>query len=222
VRRAAARANGRTLRALARRLGSGNVYPYAAASTVGFGHSAQGTSLLVDYRPGDTCPVLSKKQMRLLSVNIHRAHRAAAAQQARVAPVVTVSGGAVHSPLVEAFMLYYLATCRFGVPPDSVLVDPCADHTHTNLRNTGNLLVTLGGRTAYLVTDDGLQSGYFQDWNFFHLFGGSIDQRSLRDFGFLVGSFRQASEGMSAGFWFTPYRFWAEPLDGLGSFTCVR
>jgi len=222
VRRAAARTNARTLRALARRLAFGKVYPYAAASTMGFGHPVQAGSVLVDYLPGDACPVLSAEQMSLLSVNITRAYRAAVAQQARIAPVVTVSGGAVHSPLVEAFMLYYLVTCRFRVRPDRVLVDPCADHTHTNLRNTGSLVVALGGRTAYLVTDDGLQSDYLQDWNGFHLIGGSIDQRSLRDFGYLVGGFRQASVGMKAGFWLTPYRFWAEPVGGLGSFTCVR
>jgi hypothetical protein len=27
--------------------------------------------------------------------------------------------------------------------------------------------------------------------------------------------------GNKGGFWFTPYRFWAEPRDGLGSVTCV-
>ena len=48
------------------------------------------------------------------------------------------------------------------------------------------------------------------------------DQRSLRDFGYLVGAWRQASVGMEAGFWFTPYRFWAEPEPGLGGWSCVR
>jgi hypothetical protein len=36
-----------------------------------------------------------------------------------------------------------------------------------------------------------------------------------------MGSWRQASIGIDAGFWFTPYRFWAEPKDGLGGMTCV-
>lgn len=221
VRRAAARNNARTLRALARKLAGHAPYPYAAVSTFGFGHRAQGRSVLVPYRPGDPCPTLGKRDMVLFDVNIVRAGRAAEAYLAGVAPVVTVSGGAVHSALVEAFMLDYLLTCRLGVPATAVLLDPCADHTHTNLRNTGSLLRALGGRTAELVTDDGLQSGYLEEWTSFDLLGGSIDQRSLRDFKHLLGSWRHVSPGMKAGFWYTPYRFWAEPESGLGSFTCA-
>ncbi|MEP7127030.1 MAG: ElyC/SanA/YdcF family protein [Byssovorax sp.] len=221
ARRAAASHNARTLRALARRLATHAPYPYAAISTFGFGHGAQSDSVLVPYRPGATCPVLGKRDMDLFGVNITRAGRAAEAYFAGVAPVVTVSGGSVHSTLVEAFLLEWLLSCRLGVPADAVLLDPCADHTHTNIRNTGALVREIGGRTAYLVTDDGLQSGYLEEWTSFDLMGGSLDQRSLRDFGHLLGSWRRASVGMSAGFWYTPYRFWAEPEAGLGSFTCV-
>jgi DUF218 domain-containing protein len=221
ARRAAAGHNARTLRALARRLATHSRYPYAAVSTFGFGHSAQSDSVLVPYRPGATCPALGKRDMNLFGVNITRAGRAAEAYFAGVAPVVTVSGGAVHSTLVEAFLLEWLLACRFGVPADAVLVDPCADHTHTNIRNTGAFVRALGGRSAYLLTDDGLQSGYLEEWTSFDLIGGSIDQRSRRDFGHILGSWRRASVGMPAGFWYTPYRFWAEPEDGLGSFTCV-
>ena len=222
VRRAAAATNARTLRALSRRLPQRPPYPYAAVSTFGFGHFEQGASVLVPWRPGDACPRLSPRDMALFDVNILRAFRAAEAYFAGIAPVVTVSGGAVHAPLVEAFMLDYLLTCRFGVPADAVLVDPCADHTHTNIRNTGGLVLALGGRSAYLVTDDGLQAGYLEEWTIFDVIGGSIDQRALRDFGYLLGSHRRASVGMKAGFWYTPYRFWAEPERGLGSFTCIR
>jgi hypothetical protein len=223
VRRAAARVNARTLRALARRIdGSSARWPYATVSTFGFGHRMQAESALVAWRPGDACPDLGKRDMDLLANNIVRAYRAADALHAHVAPVVTLSGGAVHSPLVEAFLLDYLATCRFGVRADRVLLDPCADHTHTNFRNSGGLVIATGGRTAYVVTDDDVQSDYLQDRTFFSLFGGSVDQRALRDWGYLVGAWRQASVGMKAGFWFTPYRFWAEPEEGLGGFTCVR
>jgi hypothetical protein len=221
ARAVAARHNARALRALSRRIEGEVSYPYAAVSTFGFGHPEQGRSALVSYRPGDACPALDRTEMRRLSVNVTRAGRAAEAYFARVAPVITVSGGAVHSPLVEAFMLDGLLTCRFGVPETAVLLDPCADHTHTNIRNTGSLLRTLGGRTGYLVTDDGLQATYLEEWTSFDLVGGSIDQRSIRDFGYLLGSWRRASVGMPAGFWYTPYRFWAEPPDALGSFSCL-
>jgi hypothetical protein len=222
IRSDAARMNAATLRKLARRIENGRRYPYAAVSALGFGSSRQGRSPLVKWRPGDACVQLDKAEMDRLDVNVTRAGRAAGAYFARVAPVVTLSGSAVHSPLYEAFAMAHLLSCTFGVRLDAVLVDPCADHTHTNLRNTGSLVVALGGRTSYVVTDDGLQSLYLQEWNGFHLIRGSIDHRSLRDFGYLVGSFRQASVGMDAGFWFTPYRFWAAPRHGLGSFTCVR
>jgi hypothetical protein len=219
VMRAAAQVNATTLRRLAEHP-STERFPYAAVATFGFGRPAQGASSLLSWRPGAACPALSKAQMDILSLNIVRAGRAAEARNAHVAPVVILSGGAVHSPLYEAFLLDYLVTCHFGVRQDAVLLDPCADHTHTNLRNTGALVAELGGRTAYVVTDDGLQGIYLQDWTTFNLIGGSIDQRSLRDFGYLVGAYRRASVGIASGFWFTPYRFWAEPWSGPGGLQC--
>jgi hypothetical protein len=221
VRARAATHNARTLRATARRLASGRRHPYAAVATFGFGHLVMNQSRLVDWLPGDGCRALDKSEMDYLGVNRVRAARAAAAYHGGIAPVVTVSGGAIHADLVEAFMLLHLATCRFGVPDDAVLLDPCADHTHTNVRNTGSLVIALGGRTAYVVTDSGLQGGYLQDWTSFDLIGGSIDQRALRDWGYLVGSWHRASVGLDAGFWFTPYRFWGAD-DDLARLTCVR
>jgi hypothetical protein len=36
----------------------------------------------------------------------------------------------------------------------------------------------------------------------------------------LIGSWRQASVGINAGFWYTPYRFWADPRHH--DFSCTR
>ncbi len=214
--------NGGTLRRLTTQLGRGRTYPYSAIATFGFGHGVMSDSALVDWRPGQDCPDLSKQEMNRLGVMSERAGYAAQAYWGRVAPVVIVSGGAVHASLIEAHALSYLLSCRHSVPPDAILLDPCADHTHTSIRNAGGLVVELGGRTAYLVTDQGYQGGYLQEWNPFHFVGGSIDQRALRDWGYLLGAWRQASVGIDSGFWFTPYRFWAGPADGAGRFTCVR
>jgi hypothetical protein len=222
VRRVAARANARTMRALAARVVAGAPSPYAAVSAFGYGFGGQSKSALVPYRPPDACPTLAEGEMALFDSNVLRAERAAAAYKAGVAPVVVVSGGAIHSRLIEAFMLGYLLSCRFDVPADAILFDPCADHTHTNMRNTGSLVGAIGGRTAYIVTDDALQASYLEDYTWLEFLFGSIDERSLRDFGYLLGSYRRASVGMRAGFWYTPYRFWAEPVEGLGSFTCIR
>ena len=83
----------------------------------------------------------------------------------------------------------------------------------------GSLIEAVAGRTAYMVTDDLFQATYLQEWTLFDLFGGSVDQRALRDWGYLIGSWRQASVGIDAGFWYTPYRFWADPT--LRDFSCV-
>ena len=218
VRTAAARQNALALARVARDLSEGKLYPYSATAVFGFGHRDHGQSVLLGHEPSAECRPMSKGEMDLLSINVTRAGRAGMAHAGGVAPVVITSGGAVHSPLIEAFALAHLARCRFGVPADRILVDPCADHTHTNLKHTGSLVVALGGRTAYVVTDDGLQSEYLEEHVFWRLIGGDLDQRSLRDWGYVLGSWRRASVGMRAGFWLTPHRFWAEQ----DPFTCVR
>lgn len=223
-RRIAAATNARTLRSLAGAVTRGElsrVYPYAVAGTFGYGAAAHGESKLLRWTPGRPCVALRAADRALLGVNVARAARVSEAFRAGVAPLVSTSGGAVHSPLVEAFMLAHLATCDGGVPLDRILVDPCADHTHTNMRNTGAMISGIGARHAYLVTDDGIQSDYLQEWTAFELIGGSIDQRARRDWGYLIGAWRQASRGIDAGFWYTPFRFWSEPRGGLGSFQCV-
>ncbi len=222
VRSAAAAQNARALARVEADLAEGKTYPYAAVAVFGFGHRDQADSVLQGFVPGGACRGMSKPDMDLLTINVTRAGRGAMALSGRVAPLVITSGGAVHSTLIEAFALEHLVQCRFGVPADRVLVDPCADHTHTNVKHTASLTVALGGRAAYIVTDDGLQADYLEEWSFFSLLGGSIDQRALRDWGYLLGTWRRASVGMRAGFWFSPYRFFADPPSGLGSFTCTR
>jgi len=218
-RAAAARHDAVVLRRLAVQKGA---FPYAAVIVPGHGLPEQSEASIVDYLPDDSCRALGDGDLRRFGAMVIRARRAADAIRGGVAPVAIVSGGAVHSRLVEAFAMLHLLTCVEHEPPVDVLVEPCAEHTHTNLRNAGRWLVEMDARAAYLVTDDFLQSEYFQDFSGFELLLGSIDQRSLRDFGYLLGSWRRASRGMKAGFWFTPYRFWAEPREGAGSFSCVE
>jgi hypothetical protein len=212
----AARINATTLRSV---LKKESKYPYAAVSAFGYGHPMHEKTPLLTWRPGDACPALNSLHLERLQPNVTRAELAAAAYHGGVAPVVTVSGGAVHSSVYETWILYALLACRLHVPTDAILVDPCADHTHTNLRNTGGLIVALGGRSSYVVTT-GMQVGYLEEWTTWDLIGGSIDQRSLRDFGYLVGSFRRASVESDYGFWLTPYRFWAD--ERLANTTCDR
>ena len=217
--RAAARVqNVRALRAMAR---GTEMYPYSAVVVPGHGVLEQADTALAKYLPGESCRDLADGDLGKLGAMPVRSERAADALRGGVAPIVIVSGGAVHSTVVEAFLLMQLLECREKIAPERILVEPCADHTHTNLRNSARWIDAMNGRAAYLLTDDWIQSDYLQDFSWFELIMGSVDQRSLRDWGYLIGAWRQSSIGNAAGFWFTPYRFWAEPRDGLGSMTCV-
>ncbi len=193
--------------------------PYAAVVLAGEGREAQ-AELLRGYVPDDACASLP--EVPALGAMPARAAHAAAALRVGVAPIAIVTGGSPHSRLVEAFALFHLLTCKERIEPDRILLEPCAEHTHTNLRNAARWLDAIGARAAYLVTDDSLQADYFQDASMFDFIFGTIDQRSLRDWGWLIGSWHQASVGRKSGFWFTPYRFWAEPQEGLGRVTCVN
>ena len=215
--------NARALRATATRLSSAEAptYPYAAVITFGYGWPDQAETSIADWLPGDRCHRLSQRDIDRMGAMVLRTRRVAEALRANVAPMAIVSGGTEHSRMVEAFAMLFLLRCAFGIPEDRVLVEPCAEHTHTNVRNAGRWLVAMGARTAYMVTDDGLQRDYFEEFSGFELVLGSLDQRALRDWGYLMGSWRRAAEGPNVGIWYSPYRFWADPRDGAGSYTCL-
>ena len=81
------------------------------------------------------------------------------------------------------------------------------------------------GRSMLLALADKLHAQQGPDeWSeaLFAMARMARQARSLGDWGYILGSWRQASLGVEAGFWFTPFRFWAEPETGLGSFTCLR
>ena len=196
-------------------------YPYSAAIAFGYGWPDQALTSIADWRPGDACHALSQSDIDRMGVMNLRSRRVADALRAGVAPMAIVSGGTQHSRMVEAFAMLFLLRCAFGVPADRVLLEPCAQHTHTNVRNSGRWLVEMGARAGYIVTDDGIQKEYLEEYSGFELLFGSIDERSLRDWGYLVGSWRRAAEGPNVGYWYTPYRFWAEPRSGLGTLTCT-
>lgn len=64
-----------------------------------------------------------------------------------LAPFLVVSGGNVHprgTRFVEALEMRKALIERFGVPPDSIIVEPYARHTTTNLRNVTRRLMAIG------------------------------------------------------------------------------
>ena len=71
-----------------------------------------------------------------------------------LADCVIVSGGAVHGPANEA-VLMRAALLDLGVSEDRILVEPCARHTTTNLRNAARLMLAHGLGSAWVIAADG-------------------------------------------------------------------
>ncbi|GAD08776.1 hypothetical protein GFGA_1c1400 [Gluconobacter frateurii NBRC 103465] len=90
----------------------------------------------------------------------------------RLAPFIIVSGGAVHpahTDFVEAAQMRHFLIERFHIPERSIVTEPYARHTTTNLRNASRDLQILGApknRPALIVTDQG-QSAYISSPIFF-------------------------------------------------------
>jgi hypothetical protein len=85
--------------------------------------------------------------------NIARLEVALGDLRAGVAPAVIVSGGAVHSPDNEALLMREWLLDH-DVDEASIVVEPCARHTTTNLRNAGRILLAAGAKEALVVTSD--------------------------------------------------------------------
>jgi hypothetical protein len=85
---------------------------------------------------------------------VERLVRAHADLDAGLAPAVIVTGGAVHSPDNEAVLMREWLLGN-GVSRERIVVEPCARHTTTNLRNAGRILLGHGAREALVVTSDG-------------------------------------------------------------------
>jgi hypothetical protein len=89
-----------------------------------------------------------------------------------IAPFIIVSGANVHprgSRMVEAVQMRQALIERLAVPADSVVIEPYARHTTTNLRNVTRRLISLGAplsKDALIITDQD-QSHYIESSQFF-------------------------------------------------------
>ena len=72
-----------------------------------------------------------------------RLQEAATSVDAGLASTIIVSGGAVHSDDNEAVLMREHLLAR-GVAAARILVEPCARHTTTNLRNAGRMVLAAG------------------------------------------------------------------------------
>lgn len=90
----------------------------------------------------------------------------------QLAPFIIVSGGAVHpahTNFVEADEMRRFLIERFHIPERSIVTEPYARHTTTNLRNVSRYLQILGApenKPALIVTDPS-QSDYISSTVFF-------------------------------------------------------
>ena len=106
------------------------------------------------------------------------------------APLVVVSGGNVHpegTPVNEALQMKQWLLAH-GVAEERVVLEPCARHSHTNLRNAGRFLLAQGLRRALVVTsvDQALYFGRPRS--------SSFDARSVADLGYVVGDLREVDD----------------------------
>lgn len=139
-----------------------NRFPYTAIVVPGAGNDRPGVALSA---PG-----------RL------RVELAARRYREGKAPFIIVSGGYVHpsqTPYAEALEMKKALIQDFGIGPESILVDPHARHTTTNMRNAARLLYRYGApfEKLALVTTDASQSTYIE--------GEVFSKRCIDELGYL-------------------------------------
>ncbi|HEY2745931.1 MAG TPA: YdcF family protein [Polyangia bacterium] len=110
-----------------------------------------------------------------------RLGEAALVLRAGLASTIIVSGGAVHSDDNEAVLMRQWLVER-GIDAACVLVEPCARHTTTNLRNAGRMVLAAGAREALVVTNGS------QTWYLAFPWRSSFHARCLWELGYRVGA----------------------------------
>lgn len=137
---------------------------------------------------------------------IARLERALRALDERLASALIVSGGAVHSADNEALLMREWLVTR-GVDPGRIVVEPCARHTTTNLRNAGRILLALGHREALVVTSDGDWPARVREQAFYigHPWLSGFHARCLLELGYRVGELE----------WLAPYQVRFRPSPAV-------
>ena len=146
--------------------------------------------------PGFT-PVRTSRPLgvRDLPAAQHRLDLALKLLRHATAPIVLVSGGCVHpagTPINEALsMREYLI--EEGCDPSSIVVEPYARHTTTNLRNAGRLMLRHHLSRALIIT--GFEAPLFsQAFYLGHPNLSTFLLRCLAELGYSVGSLHAIDE----------------------------
>jgi DUF218 domain len=157
-----------------------NAAAFAEATTLAFKHEMPFDALLV---PGYTPLDLKEPQPGVHPIGKERLLRAVRDYERDVAPFIVLSGGNVHpenTPYNEAIEMKRFLTDG-GFPASRIFVEPCARHSHTNLRNSARLMLSAGLLRGLIVTS------YDQAYYMANGRMSTFKSRQRNDFGFITG-----------------------------------
>jgi hypothetical protein len=139
--------------------------------------------------PGYTPADAEKPLARVDPIAAARLDEAVALYREGKAPLVFVSGGNVRpldTPYTEALTAKAYLIER-GLSENAIVVEPCARHSTTNLRNAGRFMLKYHLRTALVVTSAD-QAFYFANGRV-----SSLELRSRTELGYMVGDVKGKS-----------------------------
>jgi len=128
------------------------------------------------------------------------------------APFLIVSGGFVHpirTEFSEAIEMKRDLMTRFGIPADSIIVDPHARHTTTNMRNAARLMYRYGipfDKTALVTTDP---------WQSQNIESGAFEKRCMDELGYLPQEILNRTSAFDLTFLPVRSSLQANPLEPL-------
>jgi hypothetical protein len=137
--------------------------------------------------PGYTPDDAKEPLARVHPVAAARLDEAAALYREGKSRIVLVSGGNVspaNTPYTEALTMKAYLLER-GLPESAIVVEPCARHSTTNLRNAGRFMLKYHLRTALVVTSAD-QAFYFANGR-----ASTFEERSQSELGYMVGDLKQ-------------------------------
>jgi hypothetical protein len=128
------------------------------------------------------------------------------------APFIILSGASVHpkgTRFVEAVEMRKALIERFGVPAESIIIEPYARHTTTNLRNVTRRLIAMGApldKDSLIVTYTN-QSRYIESPEF--------TSRNLKELGYMPGTINARLSSTELTFRPSAKSLRIDPLDPL-------
>ena len=171
-------------------LGGDNAQTVRALKHVAWGDYPYSALLLFGHGPEDALSrtgVMGHLRLRLAADRFHRG----------LAPVIILSGGAVHpnrTRFNEAMEMRLELIWHYAVPADHILIEPHARHTTTNLRNVARLMFAAGIPTdreaLILSTPETIQ----------YIGGAELARRNEVELGYLPGRIGAGPDALSLRF----------------------